>query len=516
MTNPQDTGQRQTASQDQSAVIAFLRSGAGLSGGDPVEVVETHGALVFLWGETAVKIKRAVKYDYMDLTSLATREAMVRRELELNKSTAPEIYQDVLPITLTAAGEMKLGGDGVPVEWALRMWRFPAQDELVNIAARGGLDDALAEQLGHAIARYHAACPIRHRDGAALIEAILDELERVFSGMAAQLGEARTGAFLSASREALERHRTGLARRGLAGHVRRAHGDLHLHNIVLIAGRPTLFDALEFDETLGTCDVLYDLAFLLMDISHKGFAAAANAVLSTYLLEAVGAEDAGLFSLPLFLAVRGAIRAMVLVQTDEARGLAGESSQEARGYLDEACAVLDPAPVCLVAVGGVSGTGKSTLAKAMAPEIGPRPGAVLLRSDTQRKAQPVPPDPYAAAARRQVYDWMFERAVTILNAGRSAVLDATFLDAEMRDTARQLARRTGVPFRGLWLTAPDATLIERVSSRRGDASQADATVVRKQLARGPFVHDWTVVEAGRAPDQTLRAALAAVSPAGCL
>ncbi|WP_444666475.1 bifunctional aminoglycoside phosphotransferase/ATP-binding protein [Cereibacter changlensis] len=491
---------------DQSETVAFLR-GLTDAEGRPAEVVETHGALIFLCGDTALKLKRAVVYDYMDLSTLARRKALLERELELNRPSAPKIYRDLVPVTRGPEG-LRLGGEGAPAEWLLRMARFPAEDELAVIAARQGIGDGLAEALGQAVQRYHHAAPLRAAEGPKLIADILDELARVFAGMEAVLGPEAPARFDAEARATLDRVAPLLARRAAEGHVRRCHGDLHLGNLVLIDGLPTPFDALEFDEVLGTCDVLYDLAFLLMDLCHRDLRQAADITLASWLLQAGGTEDAGLGALPLFLAVRAAIRAMVLVQTDAARG-STEAGPEARRLLDEALAALRPAPPRLVAVGGRSGSGKTTLARRLAPWIGALPGAVHLRSDTERKAGAEPVD-YSPEGRARIYARMLERASCLLGAGQSVLLDATFLDEADRAAAERLAGTAGVPFHGLWLEAPPAILLARVASRRGDASDADAAVVEAQLSDGTEPEEWLRIDAGDGLEPALAAARTAL------
>ena len=429
-------GQRMPDNQDD--VIRFLEDPATHDGAE-VNRVETHGAHVFLAGASALKIKRAVRYDYMDFSTLEARERMLRRELELNRPAAPEIYRDVVPVTRAGDG-LALDGDGEPVEWVLRMWRFPDGAELSELAGRGEITDALAEELGRVVADYHGQAPERDGDGAELIDAIVTELEDAFGGMRDALGADRVASFRDRVRAALDAVGPVLSRRSSHGRVRRCHGDLHLRNIVMIDGRPVPFDALEFDETLGTCDILYDLAFLVMDLQHRGLDRAANIVLNAWLYAEQGDEDQALAALPLFLAIRAGIRAMVDVQTDAASHQEGRSNEDARAYLDYALQVLDGTPAVLVAVGGLSGTGKTTLARPLAPEIGRAPGAVHLRSDLERKAmagvgplEHLPDEAYTAAAGRDVYDRLLSRAETILDAGQSVILDATFLDPEERD-----------------------------------------------------------------------------------
>jgi predicted kinase len=282
---------------------------------------------------------------------------------------------------------------------------------------------------------------------------------------------------------------------------------------VRIDGRAVPFDALEFDEDLGTCDVLYDTAFLLMDLCHRGLMRQSCAVLDAWLREAHGGEDEGLAALPLFLSVRAAIRAMVLLQTDAARGRLGASADEIAAYLDLACDALRPMPPRLLAVGGYSGTGKSVLARALAPGFGALPGAVRLATDLERKAggpkdRPAGAASYTPEGRKTVYRALFARAETILRAGHGVLLDATFLDPDLRDAARAVAKRAGVPFDGLWLDAPSDVLEARIAARTGSASDADVNVLRGQLAAPTGPIGWHGIDAGGTPEETLTAARA--------
>ncbi|MHA6323658.1 bifunctional aminoglycoside phosphotransferase/ATP-binding protein [Roseivivax sp. CAU 1753] len=503
----------------QAEVIAFLSSSETHPGGGPVEVIQTHGALVFLAGDVALKIKRAVRYDYMDLSTLALREKMIRRELSLNAPTAPAIYDSVIPVTREAGGHLALDGDGTPVEWVLRMWQFPASDELSTIADAGRLDDALARDLGQGVFDYHLKTPQRFTDGATLIRDILDELDRVFADFSDLLDAARIARFHARSRAALDHVELLLRQRGAGGHIRRCHGDLHLRNLVLLDGKPVPFDALEFDEVLGTCDVLYDLGFLIMDLHHRGLDRAANMALGSYLLAAMGHEDDGLAALPLFIAIRAAIRAMVLAQT--ARATASPISPEAARYLAQSLAVLSPPAPALVLIGGLSGSGKTTVAQHLAPGIGAAPGAVHLRSDTERKAvrgadprTHLAASAYAPDARAAIYDRLVLRAQTILKTGHSAIIDATFLDPAARRKATAIAATAGVPLHRFWLDAPDDTLIARVTARRGDASDADADVVRAQVAGAVRPADWQVISAGGTLSDTVAQISAALRGSG--
>jgi predicted kinase len=386
------------------------------------------------------------------------------------------------------------------------MRRFPAEAQLDRVAEAGRLDDALARALGEAVARSHDAAEVRGEDGAALIRDILEELDRVLGTMHAEFGRDAVEAFGRDAAALHARLAPGLARRTAEGRVRRCHADLHLANLVLLDGRPVPFDALEFDERLGTCDTGYDLAFLLMDLHHRGLARQANLCLNAWLART--GDFAALAALPLFLAVRAAIRAMVVVQTARATGQ--PAGPEAGAFLALATACLHPDPPVLLALGGLSGTGKTTVARIVAPGLPPVPGAVHLRSDEIRKAllgvdalSHLPAEGYRPEVTAQVYDRLLADARACLAAGHSVILDATFLDPGERRAARALADAGRAVF--VWLTAPPGTLLARVAARRGDASDADAAVVRAQIARDPGPVDWTPLAADGPPEATAAA-----------
>ena len=479
----------------QADVVAFLSDPSAYGIDAPVEVITTHSAHVFLAGGLAFKIKRAVRYSYLNFSSLQARKDVLKRELALNAPAAPEIYDGVVAVTREASGGLALEGTGPPVEYALRMHRFPREAELSAIADAGGLTIDLARQLGTAAAAYHRDAEGRGADGAALIGEIIEELREALGGMCEVLGRGRVAGFLEAAGQAYAETAPLLSKRAAAGCVRRCHGDLHLRNLVLINGRPVPFDALEFDERLGTCDVFYDFGFLLMDLLHREAHAQANAALNSYL-QATG-DFGGLAALPLFMALRAAIRAMVTVQ-GMAGSAAAEPVREARDYLELAAACLAPAPPRLVAVGGLSGTGKTTVAARVAPFLTPLPGAVHLRSDVERKAlfgaaplEHLSAEGYSPEVTAGVYARLSDLAEQALRAGHSVVMDATFLAAEYRGAVQALAARLRVPFDGIWLHGAPAELERRIAARVNDASDADADVLNAQLQRGADPADWT-------------------------
>lgn len=497
---------------DQAEVIAFLGSGAGI--GPSADRTDTHGAIIFLIGDMAFKIKRAVEYDYMDLSTLEKRHKLLERELELNQRAAPSIYRGVIPVTRQGDGTLALDGDGEAVEWVLSMHRFAPEAELTHIARAQGIDNSLAHDLGDSIARYHHSAPVKDADGATLIEEILDELERVFETMKDDFQDDARRFVERARARASERGET-LSARSRDGFVRRCHGDLHLRNIIMLNGVPTPFDALEFDERLGTCDTLYDLAFLLMDLLHRDFDHPASVVLNSYLTEAsVDMSRAGLNVLPLFLSIRAAIRAMVSIQTSTVSS--DGMLRDAHAYLQEALTYLDPPAPTLVAIGGLSGSGKTTIARALAHRIGAAPGAILARSDVARKnimgldpLKHLGPEGYDPEVSAQTYEAIRGQAAGVLEQGHGAILDAVHAKPEERAAARQVAEAAGCRFLGFWLETPTATRAERVSGRGQDASDADADVVNRQAQSDPGPIDWHRIDTDR-PVTTITSDIASV------
>ena len=230
-------------SVDQDDVIAFLADPAthGHAKGD-VKRIDTHGAIVFLAGNRAYKIKRAVKYPYLDFTTLEKREEAIRAEIEVNRRFAPELYLDVTAVTRGASGKLALGGAGDAVEWALAMRRFDENATLDHVAERGELDDGLARALGTAVADAHKKSP--RFEAAAWIAALgrfVDDEETAIRAATGLIPIAEAEVLGSRLKSELEKILPMLRRRGEAGQIRRGHGDLHLRNVALIDGKPVLF-----------------------------------------------------------------------------------------------------------------------------------------------------------------------------------------------------------------------------------------------------------------------------------
>ena len=316
------------------------------------------------------------------------------------------------------------------------------------------------------------------------------------------------------TRAAIDRQTRQLDLRRRWGRVRECHGDLHLRNICLFDGAPTIFDGVEFNEDISCIDVLYDLAFLLMDLWRRRLPRHANAVFNEYM--AATDEIDGLCLMPLFLSCRAAVRAKTSasaarVQSDTARR--SEAEAAARQYLELAERFLRPPPVRLIAIGGFSGSGKSTLARGLAPGIGAAPGALVVRSDVLRKSllgvsplKQLGPEGYAPEATRSVYRLIAERALVALKAGHAVIADAVFAGPEDREAIAGVARDEGVPFSALWIDAPPEILARRTADRFADVSDATADVVRRQIQSGTGPLDWRRVDGSEDVDTVLRRA----------
>ncbi len=505
--------------EDQTEICAFLASPATHDGAS-VERIDTHTAVVFMAGSRAFKLKRAVRYDYLDFSTVDLRRGYCEAEVRLNRRSAPTLYRGAMPVTRQADGRLALNGDGTPVDWVVAMSRFPQECLFDRMAADHRLTLDLMQPLAAHIAAFHANAEQRYDYGGS------EGMYWVADGNTTGLVEF--GTFLDADTRAelasathghIQRHASLLDARRASGNVRHCHGDLHLGNIVLLDGAPTLFDGIEFNDAIACVDVLYDLAFLVMDLCHRDLPGHANLLLNRYLAHT--GDIAGLALMPLFLSCRAAVRAKTSataarMQTDPQ--IRTTLEQAATDYLAMAAHLLAPPLPRLIAVGGLSGSGKSSLALALAPTIGGVPGALVLRSDEIRKRlsnvaplERLGSAGYTPAVSERVYQKLAEDAALALSAGQTVIVDAVFQDERERHRVEDIARQASVPFAGLWLEAPMATLIARVTHRTRDASDADATIVELQSARALGELTWTRLDASVALTRLSEAALEAIN-----
>ena len=479
--------------------------------------VDTHASIVLLGNDRVLKIKRAVRLPFLDYSTLEKRKQACEEELIVNRHLAPGLYRRDVPIAEGNAG-FKVDGHGSPVEWAVEMSRFDESKTLDHLAATRSVAPDLAEAPAVALHHAHDNAPVS--DGSswlASLSVIIDRNTQAFlneSALAHDLVERLD----RLSRQKLRECDGLLSVRASAGLVRRCHGDAHLGNIVLIDGKPILFDAIEFDPVIATTDILYDLAFPIMDFCHYGLMAHANRLLNGYLQATWPENHAALRLLPLFLSMRAAIRANVLfAKRHLSPGKDGDNTDntDARAYFELALRCVEPVRPSLVAIGGKSGTGKSVLAQQAAALLAPLPGAVLLRSDVIRKQlfgfQPLASLPiaaYTADVTERVYRTLVERSRESLGQGISVVIDAAFLKQSERDELSQTANRMDVDFRALFLTADLSVRLERVRARKNDASDATAEIAAAQEEYEIGEVGWSIVDASGSPEQTLERSMA--------
>ena len=484
--------------EDQSRVIAFLETMGP-------ERRETHLSEIFLGADRVWKLKRAVKLPYADFSSAGLRRKACHREVELNREAAPVLYLGTRDVTAREDGGLELDGPGPLVDCVVEMVRFDEDLLFDRLASRGELDGRIIDRTADAILRFHRAARPVDQDGAEAMGLVMD-INRQGFAQSGLFGQEEREELDASFRKALDRHRAALSRRSAAGRLKLGHGDLHLRNICLFDGEPLLFDRLEFNDAIATVDVLYDLAFLAMDLWHAGLPHWANRLVNRYF--DLSGEGADYRLMPFFMAVRAAIRAHVTATQWEEDGSRDEAlAQRAYSYVRDAREMLSDSPPVLIAIGGLSGTGKSTVADDVAHRVGPTPGARILESDRIRKGmfhvppeEHLPPEAYAPEISGQVYSELRQRTLALLGNGASVIADAVFANRPARDSMADAARASGAPFTGIWLTADADILRARVAERHEGASDADLAVLESQLARGVEVDDWRHVDAARDRD----------------
>lgn len=494
--------QKTAAAKLQQSIFPFLANALAQSGPKPVRI-DTHASTVFLTADRAFKLKKEIWYPFLDYSTPERRARFCLEELRLNRRTAPELYLGIQPVIKNGdgfyLGELVTDPDaatisdheGADTEWMVVMRRFDEANLFSRMAESGTLDRALMDDTARQIARLHNDAE-QHTDidSAGDMRWVIDDNLAGLKHFAGNVfDDEAIAAFEHASNTAFDQIAELLNTRARTGFVRRCHGDLHLRNICLIANTPTLFDCIEFNDRFAIIDTFYDLAFLLMDLDHGGMRDMANAVLNRYVWESDDIE--GLALLPLFMAQRACVRAKVTAAGIDAQENPAEQAamrEEARAYLALANDYLSPAAPVLMAVGGLSGTGKTTQALQRAPFTGPAPGAIVVRTDIIRKklagvsdTTRLPESAYTLEMRDRVYDAFYDTARRVIATGHAAIADAVFSKPGERGMIEKIARDAGVDFQGLWLEAEPQILFKRVSARIGDASDATEDVVRKQL-----------------------------------
>ncbi len=484
-------------------IAALLRPEAYPHPVASIAVAETHISWVLLTGKYAYKIKKPVQLPFLDFSTLDLRRQACEQELRLNRRFAPHLYEAVVPICGTPL-QPRIGGDGPPFEFAVKMRQFPAAGQLDHRLEEGRLDGDDLEAFGQALAQLHARAAVSTTDDrfstASHVQAPLhDTLEDLLQELTApeqqeslhHLGRwcaARENEFASLF-EARKRN----------GRIREGHGDLHLANLVWLDGAIVPFDCIEFSDDLRWNDVISDAAFLVMDLLHRNCGPLAYRFLNAYL--EAGGDYEGLPLLPYYLVYRALVRAKV--ETIRARGLdqtaRGEHLDTANAYVALARSLAFDRHPLLILMHGLSGSGKSWISRRLAPEL----PAIRIRSDVERKrlhglaAQArTGSEPgggiYSGPSTDQTYHHLSRLAKAALEGGENVIVDACFLKAPQRSALLAMARQAGIPCRIVDCRAPAAVLESRVSIRAQgghDASEADARILAGQRATEDPLND---------------------------
>ncbi len=463
---------------------------------DHVEVLETHISVVLLAGEFAYKIKKAVRLPFLDFSSLEARRFFCEEELRLNRRTAPQLYLEVVAI---GGDPPAIGPCEAPVEYAVKMRRFPQEALLDHLAKQGLLEPGHVEALARNVARFHAGAARAEAcdEHDSVVRAVAPALDN-FGDIGALEATAEVHATLAGLREWTVTQRQALTRhfalRRNDGFVRECHGDLHLANTVLFGGEPVPYDCIEFDAQLRSIDVMSDVAFTVMDLTRHGLHRLAVRFLNAYLEES--GDYSGLRVLRFYLVYRAMVRAKVARIRMHQQAIGTEEYAAAQadfaGYLQLAVRLARPAAAVLVLMHGLSGSGKTTASLRLAEAL----RAVRVRSDVERKrlhgltsaerSQSAPGEGlYTSEASRRTYAHLAVLAHEVLAAGFPVVVDAACLTREQRDRFRDIARATGAAFEIASCIAPDEVLRGRVELRERaatDASEAGFSVLELQRA----------------------------------
>lgn len=455
-----------------------------------VRVLDTHISWVVLTGDFAYKIKKPIKLAFLDYSTLDKRKHYCDLELELNRRWAPGIYLDVVPICGSFRAPV-VGGEGTPIEYALKMKQFPQSAQLDAQLAAGRLDDVDMIELAETVAETHASVPVCDAlSGEGFFAAIRRQMLDNFDFL--DTDEDEIEGLRSWTRQSLDDRRESMIARYESGFVRECHGDLHLKNIIRLATGIVPYDCVEFSVELRNIDVISDVSFLVMDLVARDERQLAHAFLNRYL-ECTG-DYAGVSLLGLYLVYHALIRAKIAA----IRALEREREIERRHDRKETahyCAVarrwIESGAPRLIITHGFSGSGKTWLSERLMLRL----PAIRVRSDIERRRthglgatetsdSAVGEGLYAPDERRAVYGRLAELAETVLKAGHTVIVDASFLERAERERFRDLAGRAGVEFTIVSTTASREELQRRLERRDrigGDPSEADVAVLRHQF-----------------------------------
>lgn len=463
---------------------------------EPIELMQTHVSYVLLTGDFAYKLKKPVNFGFLDFSTLDKRQHFCAEELRLNQRGAAELYLEVLPITQDN-GQVHLGGTGQPLEYAVKMHQFPQKTLFSSLFEQGDLNETHMEELGRVVAKYHAKAAtndyIRSFGEVSQVRHAFDEN---YEQTEKYIGGPQTQAQFEETKQYTDRffvERSPLfASRIENNWIRECHGDLHLRNICLWQDKIVLFDCIEFNEPFRFVDVMYDVAFTVMDLDAKQRSDLGNVFLNTYT-EQIGHWE-GLQLLPLYLSrqayVRAKVNSFLLDDPAVPAAVKEEATGTASDYYRLAWEYTKPRQGQLILMSGLSGSGKSTVARQLARKL----GAIHIRSDAVRKHLGKIPlqerggeELYTPQMTQKTYDRLLSLGIMLANQGFPVILDAKYDHVSLRMDAINQAQSTQLPLQILHCNAPVEVLRERLQTRTGDIADATADLLAaQQAAAEPF------------------------------
>jgi aminoglycoside phosphotransferase family enzyme/predicted kinase len=476
------------ASSSEVLLSALLDPAFYPHGPAEVNLVETHISWVFLAGDLVYKCKKPVKFDFLDFSTPDLRRRACEDEVRLNRRLAPDTYLGVVPVT--QAGErLQLHGDGPVVEWLVEMRRLPTDQTLDHKLWQGGLRRADIRRLVELLVSFFHSQQPAPLTADKYRERFITHVQQNRQELLAKehhLPEQTIKRIHAAQLALLQLNSDLFVKRVREGKVIEGHGDLRPEHICF-ADHPIIFDCLEFSPELRMLDIADELAFLAMECDKLGASWAGDLMFEQFQ-QATGEQTPRLL-IDFYKSYRACVRAKVAaIRAEQLQGVSREAAIcQARNYLLLADRYLHGAShPLLVAIGGLSGTGKSSLAQALGRTL----GAEVLRSDVVRRqlypeasAGPVGSGVYRPEARQRVYSALLQQAEQSLQARCPVILDATFAEHDQVWAAYELARQTSTPFLAVECTCPADVALQRIRARAAaasDPSQADEAVYRNQ------------------------------------
>jgi uncharacterized protein len=463
---------------------------------EPIQLMQTHISYVILTGDYAYKVKKPVNFGFLDFTTLEQRKHFCEEELRLNQRGAPHLYLEVLAIT-QEADRLALKGHGEPIEYTLKMRQFPQEALFTNLFEKGELTEKRMEDLGRVVARFHAEAQtndtIQNFGSVAQIRAAIDQnyeqTKKYIGGPQTQEQFDQTQTYTN---HFFENQQEIFAQRVAHNRIRDGHGDLHLGNMCLWREQILLFDCIEFNPAFRCVDVMYDVAFVVMDLDARHRPDLSNAFLNTYV-EATGDWE-GLQVLPLYLIrqayVRAKVTSFLLDEPEISVAAKGEAQQKAAHYYQLAWQYTHQHRGQLILMSGLSGSGKSTIARYFARRL----NAVHIRSDAVRKHlggislyEQGEANLYTPAMSDRTYSHLLHLGIRLATQGYPVILDAKYNQQGFRLTALKQASMNHLPFRIFYCSAPYEVLRERLQGRMGDITDAGVNLLpQQQREEEPF------------------------------